>query len=116
MRTTRDVIESHLGFRSAGDLEGDLAHNYHDDVVLLSWGEGVNHGKDGVRRLAGILGTYVRSAQFSYDEVLAAEEFGLLRWHAAAAHAIVHDGTDSFVVRDGLIVAQTIAYAVDQQS
>lgn len=57
MRSARDVIESHLAHRSAGDLEGDLARNYHDDVVLLSWGEGVNRGKDGVRRLAGILGT-----------------------------------------------------------
>ena len=47
--------------------------------------------------------------------MLTANEFGLLRWHADAPDAVVHDGTDSFIVRDGLIVAQTIAYAVDER-
>ncbi|MFC5998834.1 nuclear transport factor 2 family protein [Quadrisphaera sp. GCM10027208] len=115
MRSTDEVIRSHLAHRAAGDLEGDLAENYHDDVVLLSWGEGVTRGKDGVRRLASILKTYVSAGQYRYDDVIAADEFAMLRWHGEAPDLQVHDGTDSFVVRGGLIVAQTIAYAVDQK-
>jgi hypothetical protein len=53
-RTTRDVLTSHLGYRARGDLEGDLAQNYAADVLLMS-AEGINHGHDGIRKLASIL-------------------------------------------------------------
>jgi hypothetical protein len=51
-RTTDDVLQDHLRRRQAGDLEGDFAHNYAPDVVILC--------KDGAfeghvtRRRAGI--------------------------------------------------------------
>ncbi|WP_179951016.1 nuclear transport factor 2 family protein [Xylanimonas oleitrophica] len=112
-RSTREVLEAHLVCRRAGDLERDLAENYAPDVALISWGEGVNHGLDGVRRLADVLRTYVDHASYRYHDLVTTGEYGMLRWSATAPEARIHDGTDSFVVRDGRIVAQTIAYAVD---
>ncbi|NHT16672.1 nuclear transport factor 2 family protein [Cellulomonas sp. IC4_254] len=114
MRSTREVLESHLAYRSAGDLEADLARNYADDVVLLSWGEGVRHGKDGVRRLAGILGCYVEAGTYTYDRLVVDDAYGMLHWRAQDGRTHVRAGADSYVVRDGVIVAQTIAYAVDR--
>jgi len=111
-RSTREVLESHLALRRAGDLEADLATNYADDVVLLSWGEGVNRGTEGVRHLASILRTYVDHASFRYEALISDRGYGMLRWSATAPTARVHDGTDSFVVVAGRIVAQTIAYRV----
>jgi hypothetical protein len=35
-RTIQEVLNSHLHYRTVGDLEGDLRENYADDVVLLS--------------------------------------------------------------------------------
>ncbi|HLR56422.1 MAG TPA: nuclear transport factor 2 family protein [Actinomycetales bacterium] len=109
-RTTREVLESHLAMRKAGDLEGDLAQNYAEDVVLLSWGEGVNHGASGVRKLASILRTYVDSGEYEYHQVLSDGNYGMLRWSAAGSNTNIRDGTDSFAVENGRIVAQTIAY------
>ncbi len=112
-RSTREVLESHLALRRDGDLEGDLATNYTEDVVMLSCGEGVKRGHDGVRKLADILGTYVGHGEFEYHELVVDGPYGMLRWTAHAPDAKVPDGTDSFVVEDGQIVAQTIAYTVE---
>lgn len=113
-RGAREVVESHLALRQAGDLERDLATNYSPDVVLLS-AEGVNHGHDGVRRLADVLRTYVDAGRYRYDRVLADGEVAMLTWHAADESVRIHDGADSFVVRDGLVRAQTIHYSVNHR-
>lgn len=114
MRGTREVLEAHLALRAAGDLERDLAENYAADVLLLSWGEGVQHGIDGVRRLAGVLRSYVAAGTYTYDRLVVAGEMGMLRWRARDGATHLDHGVDSYVVRDGRIVAQTIAYAITE--
>ncbi|HEX6423557.1 MAG TPA: YetF domain-containing protein [Acidimicrobiales bacterium] len=109
-RSTEDVVSDHLRSRLAGDLEGDLARNYHPGVVLLS-AEGVHRGHDGVRTLAGILRSHVPAGGYDYGEILCEGDVGLLQWTAGGDEAEVHDGADSYVVRDGRIVAQTIHYS-----
>lgn len=109
-RTARQVLESHLTYRQAGDLEGDLATNYASDVILLS-AEGVNHGHDGVRRLADILCSYLPEGAYRYEQILVEGQIGMLAWIGRAGRIEVHDGADSYVVRDGRIVAQTIHYS-----
>lgn len=111
-RSTREVLQSHLDLRSADDTEGDIETNYSPDVVLLTWGEGTHRGHDGVRRMAQVLAGYVSAGSYEYDLLIDEAEYGLLRWSAHGDEVCIHDGTDSFVVRDGLIVAQTIAYNV----
>ncbi|MFC7403681.1 nuclear transport factor 2 family protein [Georgenia alba] len=109
-RGTREVLESHLAHREDGDLEGDLTENYHPDVVLLSWGEGTDRGHDGVRHRAEVLSSYLGHGAFRYEELLVEGEIGMLRWSGEADEVRVRHGVDSFVVRDGRIVAQTIYY------
>jgi hypothetical protein len=110
-RSTIDVLHDHLACRANGDLDADLERNYASDVLLISY-EGVSYGHEGVRKLAGILKNYANPDDYSYDQVIAEREVGYLRWSAEGEDLEVHDGTDSFVVRDGKIVAQTIWYAI----
>ncbi len=110
-RTTREVVESHLAHRKAGELEADLAENYAPDVVLLSTGEGINHGHDGVRKLAGILQSYLPHGNYDYQQVLVEREMGMLTWTGVGEDTVVHDGADSYLVQGGLIQAQTIHYS-----
>ena len=110
MRATHEVIDDHLQRRREGDLDRDLADNYAEDVVLLSY-EGVHHGHEGVRKLASILDSYVNAADYNYDDVVVQAEYALLRWSATGDDTVVHDGVDSFVVRNNRIVAQTIHYS-----
>lgn len=99
MRGTREVLEAHLALRAAGDLERDLAENY---------------AADGVRRLAGVLRSYVAAGTYTYDRLVVAGEMGMLRWRARDGATHLDHGVDSYVVRDGRIVAQTIAYAITE--
>jgi hypothetical protein len=110
--TTRQVLDDHLRCRQAGDLEADILHNYHPGVRLLS-AEGVHHGHDGVRRLASILRSYLQDGDYHYGQILVDGEVGMLTWSGRCARTdtAVHDGADSYVIRDGSIVAQTIHYS-----
>jgi uncharacterized membrane protein YcaP (DUF421 family) len=108
--STREVLEAHLECRMRGDLGADLRENYSPDVVLLS-AEGVHRGHDGVRRLAAVLRSYVQPGSYDYGRLLVADEVGFLRWSAQSAGIDVHDGADIYVVRGGLIIAQTIHYS-----
>lgn len=110
MRPTDEVLNSHLECRRALDLERDLAENYADDVVLLSWGEGVHHGPQGVRYLAGVLQLYLPEGNYRYDDLIMADSYGLLRWSGIGPGGEQLRGVDSFVVARGRIIAQTISY------
>jgi SnoaL-like domain len=110
-RSTRDVLASHLQLRRAGRLEEDLRTNYADDVVVLT-SSGVWRGHDGLRDQARALSATAPAQSFEYGEVVVAGEIGYLEWRAHADDTVVHDGADSYLVRGGRIVAQTIHYAV----
>jgi hypothetical protein len=110
-RSVAEVFEDHLQRRLAGDVEGDLTYNYDDAVVLLS-AAGVYRGRDGVRECARVLREQLGRATYRYLTRLAAGEIAFLEWTAQGAAASVEDGADSFVLRNGLIVAQTVHFTV----
>lgn len=115
MRSTREVIDDHLRRRAEGDLEGDLAANYAEGVLVLSK-DGAFHGHDGVRQAAGILEAQLPQARFSYDLVRVAEDVALLGWSGEACDgARTCHGVDSFVVRGGRIAVQTIHFDVRRE-
>lgn len=81
-------------------------------MVLLT-GYGVHKGHEGVRRLAKLLEEQLPGAHFQYRTVQVEEDIAFLEWSAQADNgASVEDGADSFVIRNGQIVAQTIHYTV----
>jgi hypothetical protein len=110
-RSTRAVLESHLELRRGHDLETDLGRNYAPDVVVLS-AEGVNHGHDALRMTAAILDHYAGDDEYDYHDLLVDDGYGMLLWSARRSDLQIHDGADSYVVRDGLIRMQTIHYSV----
>lgn len=113
-RSAEDVLDDHLRESQSGSVEDDLARNYAEDVVLLT-GRGVYHGHDGLRELARMLREELPDATFDYRTRLVAGEIGFLEWTALSENARVHDGADSYLIRDGRIVAQTIHYTVQTE-
>lgn len=112
-RAVRDVFESHLKLRRDGALDEDLRHNYHPEVVVLT-ARGAFRGHDGVRECAHLLWRAVADAgAYVYDSVLVDDRFALMEWHAATDEIAVTAGVDSYVIEDGLIVAQSIHYRVE---
>ncbi len=92
-------------------MDDDLARNYAEDVVVLT-GRGIFRGHDGVRHLARLLPDELPNCTFEYRTRLVEGEVAFLEWTARADGARVDDGADSFLIRGGRIVAQTIHYTV----
>jgi hypothetical protein len=110
-RSAETVLQDHLRESQLGSVEDDLERNYAEDVVLLT-GRGVYRGHDGVRELNRMLMEELPEARFEYRTRLVHGEMGFLEWAARADGARVDDGADSYLIRGGKIVAQTIHYTV----
>jgi hypothetical protein len=114
MRSTTEVFDDHLKRRTAGDLEGDLEHNYAPDVVFLCE-HGPMTGRDSVRESAEQLARQLPDASFEYPVKHVKGEFVLLFWRADSSKARAEHGVDSFVIRDGRIVMQSVYYALQSK-
>ena len=113
IRSVRDVFEDHLRLRACGDLETDLERNYSNDVILLCE-TGPLIGRDALRWSARRLGLQLPGAEFEFPSKQVQGEYALLIWTAQSAKFEVDYGADSFVIRDGRIVAQTIFYRLSR--
>lgn len=113
VRSTREVFEDHLRHRMEHDLEADL-HNYAPDCVILT-GYGVYRGHAGVRESGEILGTDIPNGAYTYTTKLDADGLAFLEWTAESDKIRVQDGVDSFLIRDGKIVVQTIHYRIQRK-
>jgi ketosteroid isomerase-like protein len=111
-RSAREVIEAHLELSRSGSVEDDLERNYAPEVTCFIR-EGIHHGRDGLRQLAERLSSELPDATLEYTTVLVEGDVGFVEWTATSEHVQVSDGADSYVVRDGRIVAQTIHYTVE---
>jgi hypothetical protein len=111
VRSAQDVLEEHLRLRAAGELDLDIDRNYADDVVVLTC-SGTWRGKQGVREQAAALAREVQAASYEYDVIVVDGEVGMLEWRAHDGDKRICDGVDSYVIREGCIVAQTIHYTV----
>ncbi len=110
-RSAQEVLDDHLATGLNGSVEDDLARNCADDVVVVSnWG--VEHGHDGVHKMAALLQSQLPKCTFAYRLRLVSGEVGMLQWTGHSPAGSVRDGVDSYVVRDGRIVAQTISYTL----
>lgn len=115
IRTTQDVFDDHLWQSNHGTIEEDFARNYADDVVLLT-GEGIYYGFDGLNQLNQLLMQALPGAHFDYYNRLVSGEMAFLEWGTQTEKSQVKDGADSYLIRNGRIIAQTIHYTVQPVS
>lgn len=110
-RSPQEVLDAHLRESLDGSIEDDLARNYSKDLVVLT-GRGVFRGHGGLRQLAELLRNELPGGTFEYGTRLVEGEMGFLEWTARSSTARVDDGADSYLIKGGRIVAQTIHYTV----
>jgi hypothetical protein len=70
-------------------------------------------GHDGIREAVVLLAGHLPKAAIPTARRMVEGEFACLEWRGDAAHAVVRDGVDSFVIRDGFIVGMTAYYSVE---
>jgi hypothetical protein len=75
---------------------------------------GVEHGHEGMRKSGRTLQQQMPGIRFEVVSLQIDGEYAYLEWRARSDHHVVSDGADSFVVRDGKIVMQTIHYTLQE--
>lgn len=111
---TKGVLDHHLAAFSAGSAD-EVLMDFTDDSVLIT-PDAVIKGRDGIHAaystmFSGLFkpGTY----DFTMDAVHVSGDVAYIAWRTSCATAELALGTDTFVVRNGKIVAQTFAAKID---
>lgn len=112
-RSAQEVFDDHLARADRDDVEGDIAANFAADCVLLTT-YGRFDGHDGVRAAAELLAQQVPDARYEYTQRTTHGDVAFLEWTASGRGAVVRDGADSFLIRDGRVQVMTIHYTVER--
>ncbi|MBZ5723235.1 MAG: nuclear transport factor 2 family protein [Acidobacteriia bacterium] len=109
MLTTNDVLDQHLKCFYENDLEGVLA-DYSSDAMLFIPG-GLLKGPTAIKSFfQALLSEFAKpGASFSMQEQCVEGDYAYILWSAETADNSYQAATDTFVVRNGKIVAQSFA-------
>lgn len=109
MASTKDVLDHHIKCFGEGDLEGILS-DYAPGAVLFT-PDGPLRGADAIRPFfQSMLAEFGKpGAAFSMKQQCIEGDYAYVLWTAETADNVYELGTDTLVVRDGKIVAQSFA-------
>jgi ketosteroid isomerase-like protein len=107
MTSTKDIINHHLQAFAEHDIKGVLS-DYAPGVVFFTQ-NGPLKGVDAIRPLfQGMFAEFAKpGATFTMKQQLVEGDHAYILWSAETADNVYELGTDTFVVRDGKIVAQS---------
>jgi hypothetical protein len=109
MPTTNDVVEQHLNRFYENDLEGVLA-DYSSDAVLFIPGRSLKSPNAIKLFFRTLLSEFAKpGASFSMREQRVEGDYAYILWSAETADNSYEAATDTFVVRNGKIIAQSFA-------
>jgi ketosteroid isomerase-like protein len=109
MPTTKDVLDQHLKSFYDNDLDGVLA-DYSSDAVLFTPGRPLK-GPEAIKPFfQAFLSEFAKpGASFSMREQSVEGDYAYILWAAETADNSYEAATDTFVVQNGKIVAQSFA-------
>ena len=109
MTSTKEIIDHHLKAFSVRDLEGVLS-DYAPGAVFFT-PHGPLRGPDAIRPLfQAMIAEFAKpGATFNMKQQFVEGDYAYILWTAETADNVYELGTDTFVVRDGKIVAQSFA-------
>jgi hypothetical protein len=112
-RTPQEIFAHHADALGAEDIDG-IVSDYSEDALFIT-PDGVKRGKDGVRKAFEGLIADVPGASWELPTQIYEDDILLLEWKASSPQALVEDGIDTFVFRDGLIRVQTVRYTLQRR-
>ena len=107
MASTKDVLDNHLKAFDEGDLNGVLS-DYAPGAVFFTK-DGALKGVDAIRPLfEALIAEFGKpGATFNMKRQLVEGDYAYILWTAKTADNVYELATDTFVVREGKIVAQS---------
>ncbi len=115
MASTREVFDHHVRSFGTGDIEGILA-DYAPGAVLFT-PDGPPKGADAIRPFFdALLAEFAKpGASFSMKVQSIDGDYAYCIWSAETADNVYELATDTLVVRDGQIVAQSFAGTITRK-
>jgi ketosteroid isomerase-like protein len=115
MASTKDIEDHHLNCFGAGDLNGVLSDYAPNAVLFTPDGpiRGVNAIKPFFQAFFAEFGE--PGAAFNMKQQFVESDYAYILWTAETANNVYEVGTDTFVVRDGKIMAQSFAGKITPQ-
>jgi ketosteroid isomerase-like protein len=112
MSSTTDVVNRHLKYFGQADLKGTLS-DYAPDAVMFT-PNGTLRGPDAIRPLfQALIAEFGKpGASFNMKVQSVAGDYAYIVWSAETPDNVYELATDTFVVRDGKIVAQSFTSKV----
>jgi ketosteroid isomerase-like protein len=109
MASTKDVLDHHLKCFGEGNLEGILS-DYSSDAVLFM-PTGPLQGPDAIKPVfQAMFSEFAKpGASFAMRQKSVEGDYAYILWNAETADNSYDAATDTFVVRNGKIVAQSFA-------
>ena len=109
MPSTREVLDHHIKCFGEADLQGILS-DYAPDAVLFT-PDGPLRGAVEIRPLfQAMFAEFGKpGAMFSMKHQSVVGDYAYILWTAETADNVYELGTDTFIVRDGKIMAQSFA-------
>ena len=109
MASTKDVLDHHMESFDAGDVEGVLSDYAPDAVLFTPHGplKGIGEIKPMFQAMIAEFGK--PGTAFSMKQLSVEGDYAYILWTAETADKVYELATDTFVVRDGKIVAQSFA-------
>ncbi len=109
MNSTKDVVDNHLKSFGEGDLNGILSD--YAPMAILFTPDGPLEGVDAIRPLfKGLLAEFAKpGSSFKLKHQSIKGDYAYILWTAETADNSYDLVTDTFVVQDGKIVAQSFA-------
>jgi ketosteroid isomerase-like protein len=107
MKSTKEIIDHHLQAFAEQDLKGVLS-DYAPGAVFIT-PQGPLHGPDAIRPLfQTMIAEFAKpGSRFNIKQQFVEGPYAYILWNAETADNVYELGTDTFVVRDGKIVAQS---------
>lgn len=115
-RSTSDVVDHHLTAFGEQDIDAFLADYTDESVITTSMG--TYRGLEDIKAMAEQM--FAEFAQegveMVFDTQTVVGEIGYTVWHAETPDNRYEFGSDTFVVRDGVIQSQTLAMMVSPKN
>lgn len=113
---TEAVVKQHMVALGKGDMEAVMA-DYSEGAILCS-PQGLSRGHAEIR---ATIEPFVKKvlppgSDFKLQKMLVDGEVAYIAWTAESAGFRLPLGTDTFVVRDGKIVAQTFTAQIERKA
>jgi ketosteroid isomerase-like protein len=107
MTSTKDVLDHHLQSFAKHDLKGVLSAYAPEAVMFTS--SGPLKGPAAIRPLfQSMIAEFAKpGASFNMKQQFIDGDYAYILWSAETADNVYELGTDTFVIRDGKIVAQS---------